>query len=157
MSTSQLMLLATIPKVSGTFSLLGSFAVIYDVARDEKKRQTTYHRLMLGVSISDLLSSVAFIMGTWAMPKGSTSGALGTVGTCDFFGFIGQVGTLSAALYNVVLATYYVLMLKFRWSSTKLKQRAEPWFHAFAILCAISVGITASVKRLFGAAIYVCW
>jgi hypothetical protein len=90
------------------------------------------------------------------MPKGSTWGAIGTVGTCDFVGFLGQAGIVGAVLYNAVLATYYLLMLKYQWSTTKLKS-TEPYFHAFVLLISWGVAITGLVKHLYGSAIYVCW
>ena len=156
MSLSQLIALAMIPKVSGGLSFLSSSFVIFDILKDPRKRQTTYHRLILGVSISDALSSLAFFLGTWVMPKGSTWGAVGSSGSCSFVGFFGQWGILGTFFYNAALATYYLLILKYNWSTTKVK-KAEPCFHAFALLTAWSIGIYGLAKNLYGSAVYVCW
>ncbi len=156
MSRVQLAFLALVPKVTGGISVISSSSVIADVLRDARKRRTTYHRLVLGISVSDAVSSLAFFLGTWPMPQGSSWGAVGNVYTCDVIGFVGQAGTTGTYLYNVVLSTYYLLMLKYRWETSRLK-RVEPLLHAFALITSWSIATFMLSKKIYGGAVYVCW
>ena len=89
---SQLRTLAIVPKVTGTLSLLSSSYIVKDVLQDPKKRYNTYHRIMLGMSVGDIVWSFnAFILGSWPAPNGSRLYALGNMQTCDAQGFVNQV------------------------------------------------------------------
>ncbi len=88
--------------------------------------------------------------------KPSIGAAYGTEASCSAFGFIGQFGTMGATLYNVALMTYYLLMLKYGWSTGKLKN-VEPFLHLFALTTTSVVAIYGLAKDLYGSVFYVCW
>ena len=76
-----------VPKVSGLLSLLGSSYITYDILFRSKNnrrspattsrkkvhqkynKQSTFHRLLLALSISDVISSLGFILGSTMVPK----------------------------------------------------------------------------------------
>ncbi len=144
-------LVEIVPKFSSGISIGGSLAVIQDVLLDPSKRQTTYHRLVLGISVSDVLSSTVFLISSWIKPTDNIPSK-----ACQSFGFVGQLGNLGATLYNVVLMTYYLLMLKFRWNTLQLKN-IEPFLHGFAIITTTTVAILGAVKGIYAYYYYVCW
>jgi len=159
----QLIILATVPKVTGGMSIVSSALVVADVILDSRKRKTSYHRLMLGMSVADMLSSIAFFAGTWVRPKLSNWGDIGSVTSCDitgflgkFTGFLGQFGIIVVILYNMSLSTYYLLMLKLRWNSPKINF-FESWFHAINWTTGLSVAVVGATKKMYGNAFYLCW
>ena len=64
--------LAVAPHISGFLSVLGSLVIVLDIVRDRKKwHDSVYHRLMLGLSVTDILGSFAKALGTWPIPVGT--------------------------------------------------------------------------------------
>jgi len=117
-------------KVTGSISCIGSGYIIQDVLRHPDKRsKSVYHRIMVGLSIMDILFSFfLFVLGSWPMPKGSRLWAVGNMATCDAVAFLGVFGFIGSPLYNCSLATYYSLQLKYNWQDHRIK-RIEKWFH----------------------------
>ena len=62
--------LAIAPKVPALLSICGSSSIIYMVLSNQKRRNHIMHRIMLCLSISDILASVFFFASTWPIPKG---------------------------------------------------------------------------------------
>lgn len=81
------------PVVGGTLSVLGSLRIVLIWNdRREKLRKTYYHRLILGLSTMDLLSSLGIVaLSGWAVPRDtpflSIGVARGTVPTCSLLAF----------------------------------------------------------------------
>jgi len=67
----QTKLLAIMVKCTAVPSILGSSYIAYEVLKNKRKRGKTYHRLLLAMSISDIMSSTAIFVGSWAIPKGT--------------------------------------------------------------------------------------
>ena len=94
--------LAIVPKCAAALSLLGSGYITYDVLRNKRNEicgrlrttRATYHRLMVGMSITDLMMSAGIFMSTWPMPSEVPNvwGNVGTIGTCSAQGFFEQFG-----------------------------------------------------------------
>jgi len=69
--SSESKILAIIPKIPAVLSIAGSIYIVQNVLRHKDKRKSIYNRLMLGISISDILASHAYFLGTWLIPRGS--------------------------------------------------------------------------------------
>eukprot|EP00567_Pseudictyota_dubia_P016298 CAMPEP_0197442650 /NCGR_PEP_ID=MMETSP1175-20131217/8622_1 /TAXON_ID=1003142 /ORGANISM="Triceratium dubium, Strain CCMP147" /LENGTH=132 /DNA_ID=CAMNT_0042973167 /DNA_START=85 /DNA_END=480 /DNA_ORIENTATION=+ len=99
--------ISIIPHFTGLLSVLGSLFIVLDILHPRnrsKKLCKVYSRLLLGMSLSDLCSSVAMALSTWPIPRGTNVyAASGTQGTCTAQGFFVQMGT-AAPLYNGFLA-----------------------------------------------------
>ena len=83
LTPSQERAVAYTPKVTAVLSLLGSAWIVYDLClRDTKhlKLKTTYHRLILSMSLIDILSSSWLFIGTWAVPIHYSFNAYGNAG-----------------------------------------------------------------------------
>ena len=79
--------MAIAPKCTGFLSLCASTFIVQHVLRDKKRRGLTYHRLLCGMSISDMVGSFMCFLSTWPIPKGEAYLASGTVQTCAAQGF----------------------------------------------------------------------
>lgn len=123
-------------------------------------RYHTYHRLLLSMSIFDVLSSCALFMSTWPIPADTPSkivyGAVGNQGTCSAQGFFVQF-SMGTVLYNATLSVFYLLSIRFRWSPQRVAKKAEPWLHAVPVLFALGTAIAGVPLGLYNYARFMCY
>ena len=145
-------------KIGGALSCAGSGYIFQDVLRDPNKRlKSTYHRIMLGLSIMDIISSFfLWFIGSWAMPKGSWSWSAGNITTCDIAGFLGNTGWAASPFYNCTLATFYLLQLKYNLSDRRMKA-AEKWLHIVPWSITLAIGIAMLSTKMYGPSGGICW
>jgi hypothetical protein len=156
-SSSQIKSIVIIPKIMGFLSFSGSLYIIQDVIRNPKKRESAYYKILLGMSLMDMTHSFfGPFLGTWSMPKGYHLYAIGTITTCDIAGFLQQLGSCGTPLYNCSLATFYLLLLKYNWTNTKIA-RVEKYFHIVPWNVCLLNSITALSLKAFGPNISSCW
>lgn len=153
--------ISIIPHFTGLLSVLGSLFILLDILHPRnrpKKLRAVYHRLLLGMSVSDLCSSVAMALSTWPIPKGtSVYAASGTQGTCTAQGFFVQMGT-AAPLYNGFLAVYYLLTVRYNWSRTHGRMITwERRFHVFAWILTVGMAFAAMGLEQYNSANLWCW
>ncbi|CAJ1954860.1 unnamed protein product [Cylindrotheca closterium] len=158
LSYQQEVALAVVPKVSSVFSLFGSIWIIVEVATEKTKRGVPYHRLLLAMSVYDVLESVWNFLSTWPIPKGSPDVIwnFGNTGTCTAQGFF---LTLSSAvpLYNAMLSWYYVLVINYNYSDTRLRGFVEPAMHTFCFVWAFGTALYSALAGLLNNADLWCW
>jgi hypothetical protein len=142
---TQIIAISIVQRIMGTISVIGSGYVIQDVLRNpEKRRTSTFHRLMVGLSTADIISSFfSHVLSTSPMPKGYHVLAIGSVATCDIQGFVGMLGCLVTALYNCSLTTYYLVQVRYNWVDRRIKA-LEKWLH----LVPWSVGLVVAIIPL---------
>jgi len=138
---NKLFLVSCIGRVGGSLSLLGSGSIIYMILSDWKKKLARpYQRLMLLMSIFDVIQSLAFVVNVTAFPQGSNIyGAKGNWNTCSIQGFLMMLG-LSVPLYNSCLNIFYVLTINYSLSPEQFA-KFEPALHAVAIFVPICLAI----------------
>jgi hypothetical protein len=153
---SQLVDITIVQRTMGTISLLGSTYVIQKVLRNERKRNHTFHRLMVGLSISDILSSFfTHMLSTAPIPKGYHVLAVGNVFTCDVQGFItGMCGAVSL-FYNCSLATYYLVQFKYNWTNKRIKV-LEKWLHVVPWSMGLVFAFPGLVFKTYGPTGFMC-
>jgi hypothetical protein len=156
---SQQVVLALMPKVAATLSISGSGYIVIDCFRRRRKTkdQNTYRRLMIGLSVCDLLMSAGLFTSTWPMPKETPHvwGAVGTVESCEAIGFLEQAGVI-ATMYNGSLSTYYLLKIRYGWTSSQIAC-VEPWMHAIPLIFGIATMIASLKLNLFNSGLFDCW
>ena len=54
---------AVVPRVAAACSLFGSSFIVAEVLRDAQKRKKVYHRIMLGMSVFDIIGSICYFLG----------------------------------------------------------------------------------------------
>ena len=88
-----------IPTVTGTISFLSSSAIIYVILRSKSGIKTTYHRIILGLSIADCITSFVILLTTIPMPKNViypfALASYGNVATCEAQGLIYIIGNVA--------------------------------------------------------------
>ena len=146
-------------RCSAMLSILGSCAIVYIIVINRKRKLSRVHnRLLLSMSCIDILSSMANVITTSAIPRGTdpySYGASGTIGTCNAQGFFLQLG-FGAPTYNSMLCIHYLLFVKYRVREKVIAKKIEPFMHAVAILYPLSTAIASLFLGLFNPIITHC-
>ena len=147
LTNSQEIVLSVLYVLSSILSILGSSTIVYKVLGDRSKA-TSYDRLMLGLSICDIIASVGWALTPFLLPRETSTNpwAIGNDTTCTFLGFITQLG-FSAVLYNMFLSFYYLLTVRYGVKRENFSRNYEQWIHGFVIVYGIT---TATVGATFG-------
>ena len=150
--------LALLPKFTGALSLMGSTFIFQDVVF-HKNFHRVYHRLVLGLSCSDIMASIVNILSTWPIPEGSAGVYLasGTTQTCTAQGFFNELGNLATPLYNASLCAYYVLVIRNSWAEDRIKSIAEPIMHIMPMTIALTIAVLGLPFDLYNNSGWLCW
>mmetsp|Transcript_1171 Transcript_1171/g.3013 ORF Transcript_1171/g.3013 Transcript_1171/m.3013 type:complete len:493 (-) Transcript_1171:993-2471(-) len=115
----------------------GSLSIVYDILKRRKKRRTTYHQLLLGISVFDIFGSTAYtLIAVMAPYEAGFYLSRGNQTTCILQGFMIQLGYTSI-YYNACLSLYFVFVICHGWKETQFKQYLR-YVHTVVVL----VGIT---------------
>lgn len=134
--------LTSVLRVSGGLSTFGSVWIISEIMVSETRRKSTFHHLMLGMSICDALCSSWLFVSSWALPAGYWWGAVGNTGTCRAQGFFIHI-SLAVPIYNASIALYYMLKIKYNWKDFEFAKKVEPSVHVIAVTMAMTYTIIA--------------
>jgi len=131
--------------VSGPISVISSTIIILMVLRSRKKLSHIYHRLMFGISVTDIIFSSGLSFSSLPAPIGTpdTWKALGNRSTCNAQGCFIMFGSAAAPAYFLSLQIYYLCKIKYQMSSEKMR-KVEPCLHGVPIL----LGLTAAIVPL---------
>mmetsp|Transcript_28325 Transcript_28325/g.60812 ORF Transcript_28325/g.60812 Transcript_28325/m.60812 type:complete len:455 (+) Transcript_28325:302-1666(+) len=157
--------LAIAPKITSFLSICGSSTIIFKIMRNQKSRRDTLPRIMLGMSICDVLVATWFFASTWPIPKGTISsfgdgitqtvfGAIGTDLSCNIAGFFNQY-QVASPLFNATLATYYLLVVYYGWTDRRIK-RVEWLFYTIPISFGLITATFAVAANLIGPVAWTC-
>lgn len=150
-SRTQQIFLSIVPHVTGLLSIAGSLYIVIDVLRKGKVK--THGRLLLGMSLSDIIVSVFYALSTWPIPR-ETEGtyfAIGNTASCRAQGFFIQLGIITP-FYNGFLALHYLLITKYNMSSDFIERNVELYLHLSAILFGIITSVAGAVLLLYNSA-----
>jgi len=135
--------------------------IIRRVIRSPNRRNDIYHRLICGLSFSDVISSSAYFLGTWLIPHrtiggfGMVYGAIGNHATCSLSGFLTQMA-IASPLYNGTLSLYYLLTIKYNWPSSRIRI-IEKWLHFIPMGYALLSSSIALGLNMYGNVEWLCW
>ena len=150
--------IAIAPKFTSLASVFGSTFIIQAIVRDKRKMETPFHRFLLGMCLTDAMSSTWFFLGTWPVPAGTVGvwGAVGNGGSCIAQGFFSQL-SLTTAMYNASLSVFYLLQIGFGWKNAKIRRKVEPFLHGTSVTIGLGTAIAALPLRLYNNDYWECW
>ena len=121
------------------------------------QRLSQQNRLLVPMSVFDIIGSVALALSTTPIPKGSlcTFGAMGSKGTCITQGFMITLG-LCVPFYNAMLCIYYLLIVKYN-KKDHMIAKYEPYMHFVSISVPLIVAVIGLTKNLFNNDSILCW
>lgn len=146
-------IIAILPKCTGSVSLVCSALLINHLVHTPGQLSKVSNRLLLGLSVSDMLYT--FIMpflSSWMVPSdlfdayGNEVNVFqntGSVRTCTMQGTIDQFAAKTSWMYNAELAFAYLVAVRFR-RGERMLDRFEPLLHAVPVI----LGLLAAVIPL---------
>jgi hypothetical protein len=177
LSERQRIVLALSKTVSASLSLCASLIIIRKIYLRFKNRPksatvssslrssrndsiTTYHRMILSISVLDVIHSVSSALSTVVVPP--STGAVfahGTIGTCAAQGLFQQL-TPTIVIYMATMNTYFMLKIRYNIHDSVFQRKYEVFFHAVPIGFFFITGITGLSLKVFNAIILPelgCW
>ena len=160
-SSSQSIALYVSPMITGTFSLIGSATIAITILQSAQRLGTPFKRIIFGLSIMDIIQSIAMIAGPFSLPS-KNEGVLWSYGnqaTCDTQGFFLHVGFAGVPMYMLTLTVYYLNTVKFNMKDKEFSRRLEPWLHFMSIGWTVGGGIACWISGSFNMmeAGNICW
>jgi len=145
-----------IPTVTSGISFFSSALIIYIIAQSERNTYTiTYHRIMVFISIADMISSLAVSLTTIPMPKDVNEvynfegKSYGTVLTCEIQGFSYGLGLRLSLAASICLSVYYLLKIRYRVPHRVITKCAEPVFVIITLLVAVIPPLFALENKMY--------
>jgi hypothetical protein len=131
--------------VTGTLSAICSVLILNVIRMSNQKLSTTYHRMMVLMSIFDIMASVSMALTSLPMPSDDelrfAGPMLGNKVTCQIQGYFVLLGAVSGASLYMCLSWYFVCKMKFKVTSDKMSKIIEPVF----ILYSVASGLLMSI------------
>jgi hypothetical protein len=120
-------------------SILGASYIIQHVLCNDKRRKRAFTRVLLVMSMMDLVFALTSVFSSSMAPKQVKvpyhTLAIDTWTTCQVFGFLGRGANLSSVLYNASLSLYYVLTIRDGWTDWRIHHsKGEPLLHVIPLL-----------------------
>ena len=154
---------------AATVSFLASSLMIIMMARSKKhspSRQghgaanvessaflssSPYHRIIFGISFSDVLQSLSIALGSFAPPSNVPQAlwGIGNKSTCALDGLMFTVGSTSTALYAFFLSFFCLCKVKWSMTNDDFFKRFEWKSHAIIIMYNVIIGFLGLSKKAF--------
>ncbi|KAG7346118.1 hypothetical protein IV203_005186 [Nitzschia inconspicua] len=163
---SQVIPLALLPIFPGILSVLSSLLILSSIrrkrsiqqCRDRKRPHAnqnklgTYERLLVGMSVFDVISTTTFIWSPFLAPSGywwPSKHPFGNANTCRFAGTMVQL-SLANMYYYGCLGIYFLLTIRFHMRQETITNRVEPWMHLSSISLATIPALVGAVIDFYG-------
>ncbi|CAJ1963793.1 unnamed protein product [Cylindrotheca closterium] len=143
--------LSILPIPSAILSIFGSSVIIYMGVSTRRQRQwTTYTRLLIGLSICDIISSVSLAFAAFLRrPESGRVWAIGTDATCAAIGTMTQF-SYANVWYNAALSYYFMATVRFRMKHSRIARLLEPWMHFMSIGFPLVTAIVGALYEMYG-------
>lgn len=158
-SRNQQIVISAVQIPTSLLSFVGSALIIYNIRKMKKK--TPYRRILLALSICDILSTIGWLLQPFLTPKDAPDPwvwAVGNDATCVMLGAFSQFG-FSAHLYSGLLSFYFLLTVKFGMREEQFQQKYERWCHGIILIFSVSTAIAGIFLKVFRPMIVApgCW
>jgi hypothetical protein len=136
--------------ISGALSILGSGMILYSILKEWKRKRTEVkYRFLLGLSVSDIITSLVFVLWPLPIPKGTPNvwGAMGNKESCSAQGFFLQMSAVGVFYNGALCHWFYYSIVKGVSDATYIQRlRWEKYWHIFNIGFPL---ITSSILVIF--------
>ena len=137
-------------------SVIGSLLICFAIVREKRDATSTtsppFERLMLGMSLTDLIASATMVWGPWAIPQSAAaydvSFAKGTYRSCEVSGFF-LTFWFGTMIYMAVLCLYYVAVICYQKKDAWTRRWIEPWAHVLGFGYPVIFGAFAFATEIF--------
>ena len=126
------------------------------------KTTTPYDRIMLGLSLFDILYSINFVLRPFLVPLSTTAPvnrthriwSVGNASTCNLLGFVAQFAGGTSIYYNFTLSVYYYMTVRLGIPRSKFAKSYELCFH---LVPTLFFGLGDECDELFFAYYWLCF
>lgn len=134
--------------ISGSLSVIASAIILRKIFYRESC--TTYHRIIVGLSVVDILFSLSVAFATLPVPADTGAvGAHGNITTCTIQGMFVELGFI-IPVYMTSLSIYFFLSISSgQKDSERLVRKYEPILHAVPIFVSVGLTIAGLVLDVF--------
>ncbi len=147
--------------VSAIVSIIASMILIWMIRRSHKGLKSIYHRLLLGLSISDILFSLSQAFFNITAPYESSYvvwNARGSAMSCGVQGFTRFLGGMCGQGYNCSINLFSLAMIKKKTKTMEPVKKLEPYLHGVPIGLAIVISTISVSTQGLNVSIYGnCW
>ena len=132
-----------------TLSIVGS--TIIDVMIVRSKNRSPYSRIIFGLSFCDILHSIGLLLSPLLAPMGTKNAAwaLGNVESCEFIGFILNIGICGVPFYTAFLALYFDQRVRKKVTPKEFANGVEIGIHIVLWFYPVAGGIYGLFKNYF--------
>jgi len=131
-------------------SVIFSCCLIRMIMTSKDRLSTTYHRLLLGMSVGDILFSLSQVTFGAISPSDMSYmvwNARGNLATCTANGFFVVMGMMLTLFYSCSLNIYYLILIKYNKSESYIRKKVEPFLHGVPISVALIWSIIGLVNK----------
>lgn len=119
--------------ISGSISLIASTALVWHILRSYDGLSTTFHRLLFGLCIADIISSFCWMLLAPQEMDYMIWNARGNTASCSAQGFLIALGSSCGLLYNCSICIYYLAIVNYKKKDEYISNKIEPWLHGVSI------------------------
>ena len=140
---------------TASVSFVASSALSIKIASSLNGLHSPYRRLIFGLSISDVMQSVALITAVFSTPESVPQAiwGMGNRATCAANGFFFCMGMGCMPMYFCAICYYYLCKLKKNMTDDAFSKGMEWKIHAFIILVNISICIAAIATKTMNSSV----
>lgn len=134
-------------------SILSSSTIIWMILRSHDRLSTPYHRLLLGMCVSDILFSSTYATFNFTLPVEDDYwiwNARGNYSTCNMEGFVNIFGLFCGWYYVCSKCFYHVLVIKYQKRNEEIKRIYEPYLHGIPIVLPLIYSTSMLILDAFG-------
>ncbi len=142
--------LSILSGTSGITSTISSSTLIWMILRSHQGLSTTQHRLLLGLCICDIMSSLSYSTFNAAVPSEMNYlvwNARGNDASCTAQGFFVSLGVFCGLYYNTALNLYFLAVIKYEKSDECIRTKIEPFLHAVPIILSFAYSISLLLMK----------
>jgi hypothetical protein len=139
---------------TGSISFIASILLVTHILRSHECLCSTYHRLIFGLSVADIISSFGIALSSTMTPKEISylvPFASGNAATCDAQGFLIHFPVFVSACYNCCICFYYLAIISYSKRYDYIQRKLEPWFHGISILFPLVINVILVATDSFNA------
>ena len=128
--------------------------IVHILTREKRRRASTYHQIVLGISVFDFIGSFAYALyGVMTPVDSGYHGSIGTDRTCKMNGLLIQIG-LTAMQYNLVLTLYFVMVICYNWREQRFKSLVK---YVHLVTVSVGLGLAAASWSFIGPEFGTCY
>ena len=121
--------------------------------RNKKKEKQTvaspYRRLIVSLSISDVMQSFSMLLGPFVPPKGilQSPWAIGNTASCDAAGIMMYAGNLAYPLYIFAISVYFYCRLT-KQMTAEVERKIHLLIRTFVAIASLAALFTGSINTI---------